>query len=149
MIKKKKEQELAEGEGEDESDFYDPDCPDATTPPTVIYEFLTGEIKTIPGSGSTAHSDGTVTDTCTGTFAETDIIGDLCVVAENDDEKCYTEGKYNNLDYPIDYGEFKSSEETHSGYKISPAEINATSSVKSNHYIYYKFPSKTDYKVYT
>jgi hypothetical protein len=106
------------------------------------YTFNSIEKKVLPGKSTEKAENGAV--------QSTDIIGNLALVSLFYQNSCYTDGRYNHNDFPVEKGEISG----HSGslkyeaYRVYAPTHMATEFLASKHNIYYQFPSKQDYCVY-
>jgi hypothetical protein len=104
--------------------------------------FKPTEKKILPGnSQETAPNESVLAE---------DVIGNLAVVSLYYQNACYTDGKYNNNNYPIEKGVISdgSSEIQWEAYKVFGPTHKATQFLASQHNIYFMFTAKVDYAVY-
>jgi len=123
------------------------DAPPAVQLPALItYTFTSTETKVLPGLSTEAGSKYN----CKGNFADEDKIGRLVIVALLYQSGCWTDGRYNYSDYKVEQGQLVGSNKVQfTAYKVYPPAKLATQFLGSHHALYYQFPTKADYTVYT
>lgn len=117
-------------------------------PPGLIsYSFISKEYKILPGKST----EKARASSCTGKFFDTDTIGNLAVVSLFYQNGCYTDSKYSNTNYKVEHGIItdEKSKVEFDAYKIYEPALKASKFLASKHAIYYKFPGKEDYTVYS
>ncbi len=116
-----------------------------SVPDMKNFSFKSKESKIIKGI-SRETSNG-----CRGPIIEEDTIGALTLAALFYQNSCYTDGRYNNKDYKVQWGVVRDSEGKFSfdAYKIHEPSHKATKFLASRHAIFYKFKNREDYSVYT
>ncbi|MCG9697682.1 hypothetical protein [Shewanella sp. Isolate11] len=109
--------------------------------PIAEYVFTAVENKIAPGKSTEAGN-------CSGNIDVEDSIADLNVYAVYYQNGCYTDGRYNNNDYPIAYGQLSFDDSHYDAYQVSPSQVAATNFVGSHHKVQMKFSAADDYAVY-
>ena len=116
-------------------------------PELIRYEFSVQETKSLPGNSTEAGTGWN----CAGIIEEEDKIGSIALVSLFYQNGCYTDGRYNHNNYQVERGVVHDIEDKFQfqSYKIYEPLSKATEFLASEHAVYYKFPSKEDYIVYT
>ncbi|MCR9250336.1 MAG: hypothetical protein NXI20_07915 [bacterium] len=116
-------------------------------PPLISYDFKPEESKVLPG----LSTDIGTKYGCNIGILEEDKIGNLAIASELYQNGCYTDGRYNHKDFPVEFGKFVSSDGSVSveAYRFSLAQKKATQFLGSPHRIHLKFEKKQDYVIYS
>lgn len=119
--------------------------PAQTLPDFATYHFTVVQTKTLPGASA---APGTA---CNGTIGTADRIENLAVAAVFYQNGCYTDGRYNHHDYPVDRGTVSASGGGPSlaAYRIHEPRKKASQFLASKHAIFYRFPTVEKYTVYS
>lgn len=114
-------------------------------PDLITFNFSMTESNTLPGTSAAPGAQ------CNGTIAAADQIGRLALVGLFYQVDCFTDGRYNNNNYPVAHGTVTGSGGGGSfdAYQVFPALNTASNFLASQHGIYYRFPVITNYTVYT
>lgn len=106
------------------------------------FSFSSAETRTLPGRTQETGFNGNV--------SEPDRIGRLGLVALNYQNRSWTDGRYNHNNFPVELGSVvtTANNQRFDAYRISEPLHRATKFLGSQHGIYYRFPSKADWRVY-
>jgi hypothetical protein len=111
-------------------------------PGLISYRFSASESKLIPGSS----------DACSGVIAAADQLGALALVAQPySNGFCYNWPAYAHSDYLVERGTISAGAGLPEwpAYRIHEPRNKATSFLASRHALYYRFPTREDYTVYS
>ena len=116
-----------------------------TLPDLITYTFTVLESKTLPGTSTTPGPP------CNGTLAAADKLQNLALAANFYQNSCYTDGRYNHNNYPVDRGTVAPSGGAGplAAYRIYEPLNKATQFLASKHVLYYRFPTIENYSVYS
>ncbi len=114
--------------------------------PIKAFSFKPITEKVLPGLSTDISSEYS----CNKGILEEDIIGDLAIASELYQNGCYTDGKYNNKNYPVAFGEIVNSkgEKLYDGYQLSQPQDLASEFLGSPHIVHMRFPIEADYGIY-
>jgi hypothetical protein len=119
--------------------------PAQSLPDLVTYHFTAAQSKVLPGGSASPGSP------CNGTIGTADQIENFALAAVFYQNGCYTDGRYNHNDYPVDRGTVSASGggPGFAAYRIHEPRKKATQFLASKHAVYYRFPTVEDYTVYS
>lgn len=110
------------------------------------YGFNALNSKVLQGTSTQKKTDSY---NCTGEFKEHDQIGSFLLVAQFYQNGCYTDGRYNHKQYPVDQGKVTEGNGiSFDAYRIHEPMNKATEFLASEHIVYYRFSSREDYVIY-
>lgn len=106
------------------------------------FSFSPAETRTLPGR---TRETG-----FTGDIAEADRIGRLGLVSLKYNNSSWIDGRYNHNDFPVEQGSVATTanNQRFDAYRIGEPLHKAAKFLGSRHGIYYRFPSKADWRVY-
>jgi len=110
------------------------------------YSFQPESEKVLPGLSTDIGSEFG----CDKGILDEDIIGNFAVASQLYQNGCYTDGNYNNKDYPVTKGNILDTDGTmhYTGYQVSKPQHLATKFLGSKHFIHMRFPTQDDYVIY-
>ncbi|MEY3220334.1 MAG: hypothetical protein RIT27_1691 [Pseudomonadota bacterium] len=120
----------------------------ASLPDLKTYNFSPTQNKILAGTSTENFPNDYG---CNGTTNITDQIGQLMLVALRYEYGggCWTDGRYNNSNYNVEMGVVTDGQIRFDAYKIYEPQRKFTDFLGSKHGIFYKFPTKENYTVYS
>lgn len=110
------------------------------------YFFQPESEKILPGFSTDRASEYG----CDKGILDVDIIGNFAIASELYQNGCYTDGSYNNKDFPVTKGKIIDTDgmARYTGYQISKPQHLATEFLGSKHLIHMRFSTQEDYVIY-
>lgn len=88
--------------------------------------------------------------TCKGEFPEADVIEGFTAVSTFYQNGCYTDDKYSAGNFRFQLQQFSMDEKTwYPAVRVDPPARTPQKFLASHHYLYYRFPEKKSYNIYT
>lgn len=108
----------------------------AAPPPVQKFDFKASESKILPGNSGEKQK----AFNCSGVIQKDDRIGSVAVVALFSQNACYTDGNYNNREYPMEWGIVTSKDGATKfpAVRVFPPKKRAVHFLASTHVLYYE-----------
>lgn len=119
--------------------------PPLSVPDQRVFSFVSQQKAVLPGQSQERQGNGSA-----GPIKDADRIGDLAVVSLFYQNSCYTDGRYNNNDFPVERGYVTDAggSARFPAFRVSPPQRKFTNFLASRHALSYRFASAEDYTVY-